>query len=75
MIMEEKTIKGKAYVVSSSEGCTVTDKNGVVLCSQEAGSQAYFVATTEGVTVDNENASITETFKLAPRKLRCFLGA
>lgn len=68
--MEEKTIKGKSYVVSSAEGCTVTDKNGVVLCTQEAGSQAVFVATTDSVTLDNANAYITATFNDARQKLR-----
>lgn len=52
-------IYGKSYVVSSTDGCTVTDEKGIVLCIQEAGMQALFVAPTGGVLFSNPDVIVT----------------
>lgn len=63
------TIAGKTYVVTSSNGCTVTDETGLTLGTVEAGQQKVFVATGAKLQADDDSARITATFNSAPAKL------
>ena len=57
---------GKWYAVTTDSSCTVTDANGKVLCTAEAGEQKYFLATTPSITLSDEGATVTKaTFNCA----------
>ncbi len=53
---------GKPYCVSSSEDCTVTSANGMLLCSVTAGIQSSFVAIETAVTCSSDTAIIVPNF-------------
>lgn len=56
----------KWYAVTTDSSCTVTDANGKVLCTAEAGEQKYFLATTPSITLSDEGATVTKaTFNCA----------
>lgn len=57
---------GKVYTVTSPNGCTVYDNDGLTLATVEANKQASFVATTSTITWTDEEAKITATFSAAP---------
>lgn len=60
------TIAGKTYVVTSPNGCTVTDETDLTLGTVEAGQQKVFVATGAKMQADDDSARITATFNAAP---------
>lgn len=61
-----KTIAGQTYVITSPNGCTVTDNTGVLLATVSAGVQQAVVATGGELSVSDEAALITAVFKFAP---------
>ena len=66
--MNIKTQKGRVYAVTTSNDCTVTTDQGVLLCQVTAGIQACFVAPGHEVVVSDEAALVTlcEDFNAAP---------
>lgn len=67
--MTKTLVTGATYAVTSATTCTVTDANGLVLCTAEPGSQAFFVATTPAISFSDPAAVVTATFNAAPAKL------
>lgn len=61
--MENTHTIGKTYTVTTASECTVTDSNGLVLCTATAGEQKAFVATTSTISFSDESATVTEVFK------------
>lgn len=53
------TIAGRTYAVSSAEGCTVSNAEGVKLCACEGGQQVAFVAPSGEVEVSDDGAFVT----------------
>lgn len=73
--MTINTQTGRTYAVTSTAGCTVTDANGLTLCTVDAGTQGYFVATGNTATVTGDDAAaVTMLFNAALRKLRLLAG-
>lgn len=73
--MTINTQTGRTYAVTSTAGCTVTDANGLTLCTVDAGTQGYFVATGNTATVTGDDAAaVTLLFNAALRKLRMLAG-
>lgn len=64
--MTKTLVTGATYVVTSATTCTVTDANGLTLCTAEPGSQAFFVATTSTISFSDPAAVVTATFNTAP---------
>lgn len=64
--MEKTLTVGKTYTVTTSSECSVTDSNGLVLCTATAGEQKAFVATTPTITFSDDSASVVAVFKSAP---------
>ena len=65
----------KWYVVTTDSTCEVTDANGKLLCTAEAGEQKLFFATTPTVTLSDETATVGEAnFKTAAAALRLLGG-
>lgn len=60
------SIAGKTYVVTSPNGCTVTDETGLTLGTVDAGQQKIFIATGAKIQADDDSARITATFNFAP---------
>lgn len=64
--MEISVEPSKTYAVTTSGSCTVTDADGLELCTASSGSQAFFVATTPTVTVSDDGAKVSRaTFNYA----------
>ena len=61
-----QSIAGKTYVITSPNGCTVTDETGLTLGTVDAGQQKVFIATGAKLQADDDSARITATFNLAP---------
>ena len=57
--MEISVEPGKTYAVTTSGSCTVTDADGLELCTASSGSQAFFVATTPVVNVSDNKAKVS----------------
>ena len=57
--MEITVEPGKTYAVTTSGSCTVTDADGLKLCTATSGSQAFFVATTPTVKTSDNNAKVS----------------
>lgn len=64
--MEKTLVPGKTYTVTTASECSVTDSNGLVLCTASAGEQKAFVATTTTITFSDDSATVTAVFKGAP---------
>lgn len=64
--MEKTLTVGKTYTVTTASECTVTDSNGLVLCTATAGEQKAFVATTSTISFSDDSATVTAVFKGAP---------
>lgn len=58
--MELTVEPGRTYAVTTSGSCTVTDADGLMLCTASAGAQAYFVATSGTVTVSDVSAKVVK---------------
>ena len=64
--MEISVEPSKTYAVTTSGSCTVTDADGLELCTASSGSQAFFVATTPTVTISDDGAKVSRaTFNYA----------
>jgi hypothetical protein len=64
--MEITVEPSRTYAVTTSGSCTVTDADGLELCTASSGSQAFFVATTPTVTVSDDGAKVSRaTFNYA----------
>lgn len=61
-----KTIAGQTYVITSPNGCTVTDNTGVLLATVSSGVQQVVIATGGELSVSDDAALITAVFKGAP---------
>lgn len=61
-----KTIAGQTYVVTSPNGCSVTDNTGVLLATVSSGVQQAVIATGSELSVSDDSALITAVFKFAP---------
>lgn len=59
--MEITVEPSRTYAVTTSGSCTVTDADGLELCTASSGSQAFFVATTPTVTISDDGAKISRT--------------
>ena len=57
--MEITVEPSKTYAVTTSGSCTVTDADGLELCTASSGSQAFFVATTPTVTISDDGAKVS----------------
>lgn len=57
--MEISVEPGKTYAVTTSGSCTVTDADGLELCTASSGSQAFFVATTPTVITSDNKAKVS----------------
>ena len=55
------THKGKTYTVTTTVPCTITNAEGMILCTAQPAKQASFVATGAVIHVDCETAEITDT--------------
>lgn len=54
--------KGTVYAITSPAGCTVTNAEGNVLATVDAGIQKAVVATDAQLNVSDDTATITQVF-------------
>lgn len=56
--MTKNLVKGAWYTVTTATTCDITDANGTLLGTAEAGKQCIFKATTDQINFSDEHAIV-----------------